>query len=133
MIRNQFSFEISFISDRVQKEFVELINDSIARDKFETLALTKFWCEMSVIYRNVTEIAVKLFLKFSSTYLCEKGFSSLFLIKNKFRARKSVEADHRLALTKIVSQIESLVCKMQAHPPHIDRYNTKLINEKKLY
>ena len=43
-------------------------------------ALTKFWCEMSLIYPNVADRAVKTLLMFPSTYLCEQGFSALLLI-----------------------------------------------------
>ncbi|KAI6659533.1 Protein ZBED8-like [Oopsacas minuta] len=118
MIRNPFRCDVSSIPDRVQEEFVELVNDSIARDQFETLALTKFWCEMSLIYPNVADRAVKILLMFPSTYLCEQGFSALLLIKNKFRARLSVEADLRLALSKTVPRIDSLIHNMQAHPSH---------------
>ena len=118
MIRNPFIFDVTSIPDILQEEFVELINDSNARDKFETLSLTKFWCEMSVMYPNVAEIAIKPLLMFPSTYLCEQGFSSLLLIKNKFRARMSVEDDLRLALTKTVPRIDNLVRKMQAQPSH---------------
>ena len=118
MIRNPFILDVTSIPDILQEEFVELINDSNARDKFETLSLTKFWCEMSVMYPNVAKIAVKPLLMFPSTYLCEQGFSSLFLIKNKFRARMAVEDDLRLALTKTVPRIDNLVRKMQAHPSH---------------
>ena len=92
MIRNTFIFDVSFIPNS-SRGICLIINDSNARD---TLALTNFWCEMSLIYPNVRDRALETLLMFPSTYLCEQGFPALLLIKNKSRVRLSVEADLRL-------------------------------------
>ena len=56
---------------------------------------------------------------FSTTYLCEQGFSALLLIKNKPRNRLKVSHDiiydMRVALSKnITPRIQEIVQKMQA-------------------
>ena len=116
LIRNPFIVEVRSIPDEVQEEFVEFVNDSTAKDAFETLPLIKFWSKMSAYYPSVC--AVSGLLMFPSTYLCEQGFSALFFIKNRFRSRLSVEPDLRIALSKTEPRIEALVEAKQAQPSH---------------
>ena len=71
----------------VQEEFFEFLKDSTLRDAFETLPLIKFWFRLSQHFPRVTAMAVSGMLMFPSTYLCEQGFSALFCIKNRYRAR----------------------------------------------
>jgi hypothetical protein len=62
--------------------------------------------------------AVTFLLEFSTTYLCECGFSSVIYLKNKYRNRLSIEPDLRLKLTKIEPDIRKLCLAKQAHPSY---------------
>ncbi|XP_068227396.1 zinc finger BED domain-containing protein 5-like [Palaemon carinicauda] len=42
LIRNPFIVNVHLLPDNMQEEFLELVNDSVAKDAFETLSLTKF-------------------------------------------------------------------------------------------
>ena len=79
LIRNPFIVNVQSLPDSIQEEFLESVNDSVAKDVFETLTLTKFWTKMSVTY----PVVLNSLLIFPSTYLCEQGFSMLLNIKNK--------------------------------------------------
>ena len=46
---------------------------------------------------------------FCSTYLCKAAFSTLFLIKNKYRNRMDVENDMRCALSETPQGLEKLL------------------------
>ncbi len=50
--------------------------------------------------------------------LCEKAFSSITYLKNKYRTRLIVENDLRLSLTKIEPNINYLCCDKQLHKFH---------------
>ena len=39
--RNPFTMDVRLLPNELQEEFMELINDSTARDEFQTLSLTK--------------------------------------------------------------------------------------------
>ena len=80
----------------VQDEFLDLKHDSAVKDLFEERSLHVFWCSMHLSYPKVSEIALRL-LPFSTTYLCESGFSTLLQIKNKTRNRLDVDPDMRCA------------------------------------
>ena len=93
LIRNPFIVNVQSLPDSIQEEFLELVNDSVGKDAFETLTLNKFWTKMSVTYPVVSDVVLNSLLIFPSTYLCEQGFSRLLNIKSKLRSPLNVEPD----------------------------------------
>ncbi|XP_076065128.1 protein FAM200A-like [Oratosquilla oratoria] len=71
----------------------------LAHDLFKVKSMTKFWCTMYQSYSKVSMVALRVLAPFTSTYLCEAGFSTLVNIKTKNRNRLDVGDDMRLALT----------------------------------
>ena len=67
LIRNPFVVNVQSLPDSIQKEFLDSVNDSFAKDAFETLTLTKFWTKMSVTYPVVSDIVLNSLLMFPST------------------------------------------------------------------
>jgi hypothetical protein len=63
--------------------------------------LTEFWLARRKEYPLISDKAVQFLLVFSTTYLCECGFSSVIYINNNYRNTLSIEPDLRLKLTKI--------------------------------
>ena len=51
-VRNQFStaLDVNDILDELQNQFYDLKNDSSARDVFQEMALSQFWCAMRESY-----------------------------------------------------------------------------------
>jgi hypothetical protein len=66
----------------------------------------------------LSETVLRLLLPFPTTYLCEAGFSSLLVIKSKYRSRLVAEGDLRCPLAKTVPRISDLVRKKQPQPSH---------------
>jgi hypothetical protein len=110
VVKNRFHASL----DVADVEFLELRNDSTARDLFQEKTLTEFWCAMRRSYPNVALLAFRVLVPFASTYLWESGFSNLLQIKTKARNRLDVQDDMRLALTNTQSRITKLVTQMQA-------------------
>jgi len=78
----------------------------------------EFWCRRATLNIKLREIALRYLVVSSTTYLCEQGFSSLLVIKNKQRNRLDVSDDMRLAISNIHPRIEKLVKEMQPHKSH---------------
>ncbi|XP_025414287.1 protein FAM200A-like [Sipha flava] len=79
----------------------------------------EFWHFIKPEYPIITEIAINILLPFSTTYLCELGFSALTNIKNKKRERfLSVEQEMRVCLLSIPQRIELLCKQHQAQVSH---------------
>ncbi|KAK9694542.1 hypothetical protein QE152_g33471 [Popillia japonica] len=78
--------------------------------------LLEFWIGVRQEYKELSGNALKFLLGFSTTYLCERGFTSLTYLKNKYRNKLNVEDDLRLYLTKLEPNIDQLCKEKQAHP-----------------
>ena len=120
VVRNPFSsaLDVADIPDELQDQFCDLRNDSSARDVFQEIPLSQFWCTMYKSYPQLSELAFRILLPFATTYLCESGFSSLVSIKSKSRNRRNVEDDMRLALSNTQPKISKLAAKLQSQPSH---------------
>ena len=57
-------------------------------------------------------------LPFPTTYLCEAGFSTLALVKTKYRNQLQPEDDLRCALTTIIPDFDKLVIQVQGQGSH---------------
>ena len=102
----------------MQEQFIELKNDSKARDIYHEKSLLQFWCNMSESYPQISKLAFRTLLPFATTYLCESGFSTLVHIETKKRNRIKIEHDRRLALSNAQPQISRLAAQTQAQPSH---------------
>ena len=68
---------ITTIPEKVQDELLDLNNDSAGREMFMMKSLTQFWTSMLQSYPKLSTEALSIIFRFTSTYLCESGFSTL--------------------------------------------------------
>ena len=113
--RNLFICKVEDVPKAIQKEFIELTNNSFAGNEFHTCNLEGFWVKMQRCYPRLGIHALNILVPFSSTYLCE---CVLLTIKSKARNRLDVESDIRCALSTTSPDIEQLVAKKQGQPSH---------------
>ncbi|XP_040275677.1 protein ZBED8-like [Bufo bufo] len=118
LARSPFTVKVEDVPETAQEEFIELINNDAARTDFSTMPVTKFWIKHFQSYPVLSETVLRLLLPFPTTYLCETGFSSLLVIKSKYRSRLVVEDDLRCALAKTAPRISDLVRRKQSQPSH---------------
>ena len=115
-VRNPFKYPVEKLADDCQDEFLELINDSTARQEYEEKLLSQFWVKIKDFYPKTREKA--LLIPFVPTYLCESGFSSLLQIKSKQRNRLDVEDDLRCALSQTALRIQMPSDRKQGQASH---------------
>lgn len=118
LARSPFSVKAEDVPETAQEEFTRLTNSDAARADFSTMPVTQFWVKCLQSYPVLSEMVLRLLLPFPTTYLCETGFSSLLVIKSKYRSRLVVEDDLRCALAKTTPRISDLVRKKQSQPSH---------------
>ncbi|XP_036027915.1 protein ZBED8-like [Onychomys torridus] len=118
LARSPFTVRVEDVPKTAQEEFVDLLNSDAARIDFSTLPVTQFWIKCLQPYPVLSETVLRLLLPFPTTHLCETGFSSLLVIKSKYRSRLAVENDLRCALAKTIPRISDLVKKKQSQPSH---------------
>ena len=121
-IRNPF---IEYPPDKInlnlteEEELIEIRNDRTLRLKHSEISLDSFWILIKQEYPNISEKAIKILLQFSTTYLCESGFSALVNIKNKKRQKlNSIENELRVCLSNTRPNIKEICKKNQAQMSH---------------
>ncbi|KAF2362564.1 protein of unknown function DUF4371 [Trinorchestia longiramus] len=118
VVQNPFNTDVELLLESLQEEAIDLKCDSSAKRDFETMKLEEFWVKYLPTYPKVGEEALRVILPFSSTYLCEAGFSALVVRNTKQCNRLDVENDLRCALSSLNPRISDLLRKKQQHPSH---------------
>ena len=119
-IRNPFQADITKVtlSAANEAQLIELSCDGTLKEKFSESSLSIFWLNAATVFPELSDIALSVLLPFSTTYLCEAGFSALTAMKTKYRNRLCTDHDMRLCLTCFKPRIDLLMSNMQAHPSH---------------
>jgi hypothetical protein len=99
-IRNPFTFDMDD-DNQLKDELIELKSKAMLQKAFETKSADAFWSshEVRIGFPALASEAIVKFIPFVTTYLCESGFSTMLIIKTKFRNRLDVRNDMRLALS----------------------------------
>jgi len=103
---------------KLLEELIDISSDTTWRARFSEVSLETFWCECGPEYHASHEAAVKVLIPFSTTYLCEAGFSAMTALKTKYRARLSLEDDMRVALSQISPRIDRIISRQQQQASH---------------
>ena len=91
VIRNPFQRQLAEILRAAQDGFLELTTNGAANDSFNSCELPSFWVKWKEVCPLRSAQAKKLLLPFSTTYLCESGFSPAVAIKTKTRDKLELE------------------------------------------
>lgn len=116
-----FHVNVDALPETLQEEALDIKNSSAAKYDFEKMGQSLFWVKYYSIYPKIAEKALRLYLPFSSTYLCERGFSAVVAIKTKYRNKLDIGSDLRCAISMVKPRIVNLVKSMQAHPSHSNK------------
>lgn len=119
-IRNPFVLESipDSLTNDEKESFIELSCDGGLKMEFAKYELSEFWLKVKNEYPTLSKKALLFLIPFSTTYLCESGFSAMLEVKNKYRNRLNVDPNLRMKLTTIKPNISSLVATMQTHHFH---------------
>jgi hypothetical protein len=72
------------------------------------MELTEFWISIKDEYPLLSDKAQQILIPFSTSYLCEAGFSAVAVIKSKYRAKINVEKEMRVAMSNLIPQFHDL-------------------------
>jgi hypothetical protein len=121
-IKDPFNVDIDKLTRLTAAEengLIEISTDSALKLQFKENSLANFWLHVRTDYPELSYKALKVLIPFPTTYLCEKAFSALMYLKNRYRNRvRNVESDLRIQLSEIKPNIEKLVAEMQHQPSH---------------
>jgi hypothetical protein len=66
----------------------------------------------------LSEKAIKILIPFATIYLCEKTFSSVMAIKNKYRCQLEIQTALHVAVTALEPRIHKLISNKQQQISH---------------
>ena len=102
-----------------EDELIDLRSDGSLKILFRESSLDMFWAKAQKEFPRIGQKAVRILLQFSTSYLCEVGFSRMTIIKSQRRERLLiVEEVIKVALTSTPPNIERIFANLQSHPLH---------------
>jgi len=112
------------ISTKADEELIDISEDTSLKLKFSRNHLIKFWLSAQQKCSTLSTEALKVLLPFSSSYLCEVGFSAMVGIKNKHRNKLQLSHSLRLKVSKIDVDVGAVInnSRKQAHSSHTPNY-----------
>ena len=111
--------ETKQLSAKEQEQMIDLKGDIVRKTSFSQTELSEFWISLVKEYPELSTRAVKILIPFSTSYLCELGFSVLTEIKSKKRERiLMIDAEMRVCLSSIEPRIEILCNESTCHESH---------------
>ncbi|XP_034733456.1 zinc finger BED domain-containing protein 5-like [Etheostoma cragini] len=118
-IRSPFTeTSANHLTSELEDALVELSSDRTLKTAFNSKTLAEFWISVEREYPQLARAALDVLMPFGTTYLCEKTFSALMYLKNKYRSRLNVEDDLQVAVSDIKPRLDLLCSKHIAHPSH---------------
>jgi len=121
-VRNLFGVSVNEIIGLTFAEkdnLISLKNDRTMKLKFKEMTVNKFWIYGQAEFPEISIKAITILLPFSTSYLCEQGFSAVNTIKSKKRERlRSVEEELRVSLSTVRPRIKRLCTTRQAQISH---------------
>ena len=84
----------------------------------QLLFKSQFWLSVKSEYPLLSEKAMEILIKFSTTYLCEKIFSSVTAIKTRYRSTFEINRALRLAVTSLEPKMHKLIQNKQEQISH---------------
>lgn len=87
-IRNPFSvnlYELEGLTVAEKDKLIEISTDGALKLQFKEPPLPNFWAHLQVDFPELSKRTMIVLMPFAMTYLCERAFSSLIYLKNKYR------------------------------------------------
>jgi len=108
------------LSSLTEEKLIELYSDKGLEQIFHSNKnISKFWIKTQSEYPALTEEALKKLIPFSTTYLCEAGFSTMTTIKTKSRNRLDISPTMRISLSKSIEpRIDKIILNQQQQKSH---------------
>lgn len=122
LIENPFSADPDKVPLELQFEVIELQCSVPNKNNYRESSLVDFYKSLdSEKYKNLIELAMKMFSIFGSTYICEQTFSIMHFNKNKNRScltNEHLEDIVRTATSYMTPEYEKLANEKQCNISH---------------
>ncbi|GFS74687.1 SCAN domain-containing protein 3 [Trichonephila clavipes] len=106
------------LSTTEEEIFIDFTSSGEIKRQFCNRTLFQFWAEVDDEFSELKTKAFRILLPFSTSYLCETGFSAVAALKTKYRSQLNIEKELRVSIYNIKPSFENLCSARQAHGSH---------------
>ncbi|GFX66379.1 zinc finger BED domain-containing protein 5 [Trichonephila clavipes] len=117
-VRDPFLNTPEGFSTTEEESFIDFTSSGEIKRQFCNKTLFQFWAEVDDEFSELKTKAFRILLPFSTSYLCETGFSAVAALKTKYRSQLNIEKELRLSISNIKPSFENLCSARQAHGSH---------------
>ncbi|GFV85516.1 zinc finger BED domain-containing protein 5 [Trichonephila clavipes] len=117
-VRDPFQNTPEGLSTTEKESFVDFTSSGEIRRQFCNKTLFQFWAEVDDEFSELKTKAFRILLPFSTSYLCETGFSAVAALKTKYTSQLNIEKELRVSISNIKPSFENLCSARQAHGSH---------------
>lgn len=117
-VRDPFHKTPEGLSIDEEEKFIDFTTSGETKRQFSNKSLFEFWSGVEDYFSALKTRAFRILLPFSTSYLCETGFSAVASLKTKYRSRLNIETELRVAISNIKPSFEKLCSARQAQGSH---------------
>ncbi|GFX98038.1 zinc finger BED domain-containing protein 5 [Trichonephila clavipes] len=117
-VRDPFQNTPEGLSTTEEEIFIDFTSSGEIKRQFCNKTLFQFWAEVDDEFSELKTKAFRILLPFSTSYLCETGFSAVAALKTKYRSQLNIEKELRVSISNIKPSFENLCSARQAHGSH---------------
>ncbi|GFX56776.1 zinc finger BED domain-containing protein 5 [Trichonephila clavipes] len=118
-VRDPFQNTPEGLSTTEEEIFIDFTSSGEIKRQFCNKSLFQFWAAVDDEFSELKTKAFRVLLPFSTSYLCETGFSTVAALKTKYRSQQlNIEKELRVSISNIKPSFENLCSARQAHGSH---------------
>ncbi|GFV09835.1 zinc finger BED domain-containing protein 5 [Trichonephila clavipes] len=117
-VRDPFQNTPEEISTTEEEIFIDFTSSGEIKRQFCNKTLFQFWTKVDDEFSELKTKAFRILSPFSTSYLCETGFSAVAALKTKYRSQLNVEKELRVSVSNIKPSFENHCSARQAHGSH---------------
>lgn len=106
------------LSTSEEETFIDFTTNSEIKRKFNNKSIFEFWAGLDDEFATLKRRAFQILLPFSTSYLCETGFSAVASLKTKYRSQLNIEKELRVSISGITPSFQKLCNEKQAQGSH---------------
>ncbi|GFW51443.1 protein FAM200B [Trichonephila clavipes] len=117
-VKDPFQNTPEGLSTTEEESFIDFTSSGEIKRQFCNKTFFQFWGEVDDEFSELKTKAFRILLPFSTSYLCETGFSAVAALKTKYRSQLNIEKELRVSISNIKPSFENLCSARQAHGSH---------------
>ncbi|GFT50201.1 zinc finger BED domain-containing protein 5 [Trichonephila clavipes] len=111
-VKDPFQNTPEGLSTTEEEIFIDFTSSGEIKRQFCNKTHFQFWAEVDDEFSELKTKSFRILLPFSTSYLCETGFSAVAALKTKYRSQLNIEKELRVSISNIKPSFENLCSEL---------------------